>query len=119
MFTIDPFSELSEIIPVVAIQAYVVAMAILVIGGTLLDTMHKKSAKWFFENSERAKENATRSLSSSDRRGHCCQNRHERNPDIVGVFQPEAQTITSVYHVRFRALCAVNRCHGVCLSRFQ
>jgi hypothetical protein len=30
-------------------QAYVVLMVLLVIGGTLLDVVHKKSAKYFFE----------------------------------------------------------------------
>lgn len=67
MFTINPFSELSEIIPAVAIQAYVVAMAILVVGGTALDTLHKKSAQWFFENSKRAQKSATRTLSGGDK----------------------------------------------------
>lgn len=66
MFTINPFSELSEFIPAVAIQAYVVAMAILVIGGTALDTLHKKSAQWFFVNSQAAKKNATKKIGTGD-----------------------------------------------------
>ena len=57
MFTINPFSELSGLISPIAMQIYVIAMVILVVGGTLLDTIHKKSAKYFFENSEKAEEN--------------------------------------------------------------
>jgi hypothetical protein len=48
-------------------QVYVIAMVILVIGGTLLDTIHKKSARYFFENAEKAKSNATRSLSGGEK----------------------------------------------------
>ena len=52
MFNINPFAELSGLIPPVAMQIYVILMAILVVGGTLLDTIHKKSAQYFFKNSE-------------------------------------------------------------------
>ncbi len=66
MITNNPFSELSAFIPAAAMQAYVIIMVLLVIGGTLLDTMHKKSAKYFFENSQKAKKAATRTLGSGD-----------------------------------------------------
>ncbi len=55
MITQNPFTELTAYIPVYAMQLYVVAMALLVIGGTLLDVIHKKSARYFFENAEKAK----------------------------------------------------------------
>ncbi len=67
MFTINPFSELSELIPAYVQQGYVIAMAILVIGGTVIDTLHKKSAKWFFKNAEDAQKNATRKIESSEK----------------------------------------------------
>ncbi len=67
MFTSNPFAELSAFIPPLAMQAYVIAMFILVIGGTIIDTLHKKSARYFFENSEKAKKNATREVSSSEK----------------------------------------------------
>ena len=59
----NPFSALSDSIPAVVMQAYVIAMAVLVIGGTLLDIIHKKSAQYFFENARKAKEASVRSLS--------------------------------------------------------
>ena len=67
MFTINPFSELTGFISPIAMQIYVIAMVILVVGGTLLDTIHKKSAKYFFENSEKAKAAATRTLSGGEK----------------------------------------------------
>jgi hypothetical protein len=69
MFNINPFAELSGLIPPVAMQAYVILMAILVVGGTLLDTIHKKSAKYFFENSEKQKKMATRKVSGGEKVG--------------------------------------------------
>jgi hypothetical protein len=67
MITGNPFAELSASIPTYAMQAYVVAMVILVIGGTVLDMIHKKSAKYFFENSEKAKAQATRTVSGGEK----------------------------------------------------
>jgi len=67
MFTINPFSELSELISPIAMQAYVITMVLLVIGGTLLDTIHKKSAKYFFNNAEKARQQASRSLSGGEK----------------------------------------------------
>ena len=62
MFTSNPFSELSEIIPVFSMQAYVVIMFLLVIGGTILDMIHKKSAQYFFENAKKAEKSAKRTV---------------------------------------------------------
>ena len=42
-------------------------MAIMVVGGTILDMMHKKSAKYFFENAEKAKKNAKRTLGGGEK----------------------------------------------------
>ena len=63
MITNNPFAELSASIPEVAMQAYVVAMFLLVIGGTVLDMIHKKSAKYFFENAKKAEKEATKTVS--------------------------------------------------------
>ena len=63
MFTINPFSELSGLISPLAMQLYVVAMILLVIGGTVLDMIHKKSAEYFFRNAEKAKAEASRKVS--------------------------------------------------------
>jgi hypothetical protein len=50
MFTGNPFAELSASVPPAVMQTYVVVMAILVVAGTLFDVIHKRSAKYFFEN---------------------------------------------------------------------
>ena len=67
MITGNPFAELSANIPTYAMQAYVVAMVILVIVGTVLDMMHKKSAQYFFENAEKAKAAATRTVGGGEK----------------------------------------------------
>ena len=69
MFNINPFTELSGLIPPIAMQIYVILMAILVAGGTLLDTIHKKSAQYFFENSEKQKKMASREVSGGEKVG--------------------------------------------------
>ena len=67
MFTSNPFAELSAFIPPIAMQIYVIAMFVLVVGGTLIDTIHKKSARYFFENAEKAKKSAKRQVSSGEK----------------------------------------------------
>ena len=67
MFTINPFSELSGLISPIVMQVYIIAMILLVVGGTLLDTIHKKSAQYFFENAEKAKKDATRTVSGGEK----------------------------------------------------
>jgi uncharacterized membrane protein len=58
MFTTNPFAELSATISPEIMQIYVVLMVLLVIGGTILDVIHKGSAKYFFENGKKAEKNA-------------------------------------------------------------
>jgi hypothetical protein len=48
-------------------QGYVILMVLLVIGGTILDMMHKKSAQYFFENAKRAQKNAKRTLGAGEK----------------------------------------------------
>ena len=79
MFTSNPFAELSASIPPTVMQTYVVVMVLLVAGGTLFDIMHKRSAKYFFDNWRNAKNKATRQVGGGemvshrgpDRRGGC------------------------------------------------
>jgi hypothetical protein len=66
MFTSNPFAYLSVTIPPAFIQAYVVTMILLVAGGTLFDIFHKKSAKYFFNNWRKTKNNRTRKVSSGE-----------------------------------------------------
>ncbi len=67
MITNNPFAELSATIPEFAMQAYVVAMFVLVIGGTVLDMIHKKSAQYFFENSKKAQAQAKSTITGGDK----------------------------------------------------
>ena len=66
MFTSNPFAELSASIPPIVMQTYVVVMIILVAGGTLFDIVHKKSAKYFFNNWRHAKKKGTRQVSGGE-----------------------------------------------------
>ena len=63
MFMSNPFSELSSFISPAIMQGYIVLMVLLVIGGTILDMIHKKSAQYFFENAKKAKKSAKRTVS--------------------------------------------------------
>ena len=67
MFTINPFSELSASISPLVMQGYVILMILMVIGGTALDMIHKKSAQYFFENAKKAKKSAKRTVSTGEK----------------------------------------------------
>jgi hypothetical protein len=55
VFTNNPFAELSAFIPPTVMQTYIVVMILMVVGGTLFDTLHKGSAKYFFDNWRKSK----------------------------------------------------------------
>lgn len=67
MIDTNPFSELSAFISPATMKTYVVLMILAVIGGTILDMIHKKSAKYFFENSKKAQKNAKRTVSGGEK----------------------------------------------------
>ena len=67
MFTTNPFSVLAETVPSIVMQGFVVLMILLIVTGTLLDIIHKKNVKYFFENAKKAKKNATKELSTGER----------------------------------------------------
>jgi len=58
----NPFLALAEIIAPQAIQLFVILMIALVIIGTLVDIIHKKNVKYFFNNAKKAKLSATKIL---------------------------------------------------------
>ena len=66
---VNPFAELSAYISPGIMQAYVVLMVILVAGGTILDVLHKKSAKYFFLNAQEQKKLATREVGGGEKIG--------------------------------------------------
>ncbi len=67
MFTSNPFAELSASIPTIYMQGYIVVMILLVMGGTILDMLHKKSAQYFFENAKKAQKSAKRSVGGGEK----------------------------------------------------
>lgn len=70
MITSNPIADVLALgISTAAMQIYVIAMAVMVIGGTLLDVIHKKSAKYFFANAKKAEANRKREVSSGEKMG--------------------------------------------------
>ncbi len=66
MLTSNPFAELSASVPPAVMQTYIVAMILLVAGGTLFDIMHKKSARYFFDHWRNAKSKGTRQVGGGE-----------------------------------------------------
>jgi len=69
MFSNNPFAELSASIPSGVIQAFVVLMFLLVIAGTVFDVIHKKSARYFFENWRKEQEKGSRKIQGGELAG--------------------------------------------------
>ena len=67
MLGTNPFFELATVISPGLMQGYVILMVLLVIGGTILDMLHKKSAQYFFENAKRAQKDAKRTLGGGEK----------------------------------------------------
>ena len=66
MISSNPFAELAASISPTIMQTYVVIMIILVAGGTVFDVVHKKSAKYFFDNWRNAKNKGVRQVSGGE-----------------------------------------------------
>ena len=66
MFTSNPFSELSAYIAPGVIQTFVVVMLVLVVAGTIIDVIHKKSAKYFFDNWQKSKNKRTKQVGGGE-----------------------------------------------------
>ncbi len=67
MLTNNPFHEIASIIPPVAMKTFVVIMVIFVLVGTIFDVIHKKSAKYFFENMKKSKSDSTRDVGGGEK----------------------------------------------------
>jgi hypothetical protein len=67
MFTSNPFAELSASISPSVMQTYIVIMVILVAVGTIVDVLHKKSARYFMANMEKARKNMTRQVGGGEK----------------------------------------------------
>ena len=66
MFTSNPFAEISGFLSPDFMQAYVVIMVVLVVGGTLYDIIHKKTAKYFFKNWQQQKNSGARQVGGGE-----------------------------------------------------
>lgn len=66
MFSVNPFAEISATVSPTVMQWYIVVMALFVAGGTLFDMIHKKSARYFFQDREAKKKRATRPLGGGE-----------------------------------------------------
>tara|TARA_Y100000590_G_scaffold11652_1_gene14246 strand:+ start:2988 stop:3788 length:801 start_codon:yes stop_codon:yes gene_type:complete len=67
VIAINPFATLAQTIPSVFMQGFIILMVVLVMAGTLLDIIHKKNVKYFFENAKKAKLSAKKTLSSTEK----------------------------------------------------
>ncbi len=65
--TTNPFATLAETVPPLFMQSFVLLMVLLVVIGTLVDIIHKKNVKYFFDNAKKAKLSATKTLSPSEK----------------------------------------------------
>lgn len=66
MFISNPFAGISDFLSPLAMQVYVVLMAIAVVAGTLFDVAHKGSARFFALRRERSRAAAQKRLSGGE-----------------------------------------------------
>ncbi|MDH3673225.1 MAG: adenylyl-sulfate reductase [Gammaproteobacteria bacterium] len=66
MFTGNPFADLTVFLPPLVMQVYIVLMIFAVAIGTLFDVVHKKSAKYFFDNWRNAKSKGSKQVGGAE-----------------------------------------------------
>ena len=62
MLETNPFSAVSELIPVTVMQGFIIAMVLLIACGTIIQMIHHKNLTYFFNNAKKAKLQATREV---------------------------------------------------------
>ena len=67
MISVNPFAILAESVSPIYMQSFVVLMIVLIVVGTLVDIIHKKNVKYFFENAKKAKQSATKTLNTGEK----------------------------------------------------
>jgi hypothetical protein len=67
MFASNPFASLTDFLPPLFMQVYVVLMIVAVIAGTLFDVVHKGSAKFFAQRREESEARARRRLGGGEK----------------------------------------------------
>ncbi len=66
MFSNNPFSALSAFIPSAIATGYVLLMVIFVVGGTLFDILHKRSARFFFQDWRSARNRSAKRIGGQE-----------------------------------------------------
>ncbi len=64
MFTSNPFYILTESIAPIFMQVFVILMIALIVVGTVMDMIHKKNVKYFFENAKKSKKKCNKSINN-------------------------------------------------------
>ena len=67
MISTNPFLILADSVPPILMQSFVILMGLLILVGTVMDIIHKKNVKYFFENAKKAKLSASKTLSTGER----------------------------------------------------
>ncbi len=67
MFDTSPFHDLLGFLSPAVMQAYVILMFLAVIAGTVFDVIHKRSAEYFFENAQKARQSARRTVGGGEK----------------------------------------------------
>jgi hypothetical protein len=62
MLNTNPFSTLTELVPPIAMQYFVIAMIILIAAGTIIQMINHKNLTYFLNNAKKAKLAATKKL---------------------------------------------------------
>ena len=62
MLNNNPFSILAETVSPLAMQYFIIAMVLLIAVGTIIQMIHHKNLKYFFNNAKKAKLSATKEL---------------------------------------------------------
>ena len=62
MMSINPFATLSETVPSILLQGFVLVMLGLIFFGTIIQMIHHKNITYFFNNAKKAKLSATKEL---------------------------------------------------------
>ena len=67
MLETNPFSLLSEVVPTVVMQGFIIAMVLLIAFGTIIQMIHHKNLTYFFNNAKKAKLQATREVGAAEK----------------------------------------------------
>ena len=66
MFTSNPFAALTDFVHPAVVQSYMVIMMLLVAAGTLFDILHKRSARYFFDNWRKSKSRGSKQVGGGE-----------------------------------------------------